>query len=187
MNIILFGPPGAGKGTQAKLLETELSIPQLSTGDIFRSNIKNQTPLGIKVKSIMDSGQLVSDEVVIELVRDALNKPEYAGGYLLDGFPRTVAQAEALDQILSESGKKIDAFIALDVDDEVLVQRILNRGEGRADDTEEKVRIRLDVYKSETQPVLDYYRNKGAAHIVNGEGSIETISERLLTVIRSIS
>ncbi len=183
MNIILFGPPGAGKGTQAKLIESELGIPQLSTGDIFRSNIKNQTPLGVKVKAILDAGQLVGDDVVVELVRDALGKPDYAHGYLLDGFPRTVAQAEALDEILSEKGQKIDAFIVLNVDDEVLIKRILSRGEGRSDDTEEKIRVRLDVYNKETEPVADYYRSTGVFHEVDGEGSIEEIFGRLRSII----
>jgi len=183
MNIILFGPPGAGKGTQAKLIQSELGIPQLSTGDIFRSNIKNETPLGIKVKSILDSGQLVGDDVVVELVEDALQQPNYASGYVLDGFPRTVVQAEALDTILTGIGQKIDAFIALDVADDVLVGRLLNRGEGRADDTEEKIRIRLEVYKEETAPVMEYYRGKGVFHTVDGVGSIDEIFGRLRALL----
>jgi adenylate kinase len=183
MNIILFGPPGAGKGTQAKLIQSELSLPQLSTGDMFRNNIKNATPLGLKVKSILDSGQLVGDDVVVELVEDALGKPEYANGYVLDGFPRTVAQAEALDQILAGRGQKVDAFITLDVADEILIDRILNRGEGRADDTEDKIRIRLDVYKNETAPVMNYYRDKGAYFAVDGVGTIDEIFGRLKAII----
>jgi adenylate kinase len=184
MNIILFGPPGAGKGTQAKLIESKLGLPQLSTGDIFRSNIKNQTDLGLKVKAIMDAGQLVGDDVVVELVEDALKKPEYTNGYVLDGFPRTVAQAEALDNILASKGQQVDAFIALEVDDAVLVDRLLNRGEGRSDDTEEKIRIRLQVYKNETTPVLEHYRKKGASHVVNGVGTIDEIFDRLAAIIR---
>lgn len=183
MNIILFGPPGAGKGTQAKLIESNLGLPQLSTGDIFRSNIKNQTELGRKVKAIMDSGQLVGDDVVVELVEDALNKPEYANGYILDGFPRTVAQAEALDRILRSKGQKVDAFIALEVDDAILVDRLLHRGEGRSDDTEEKIRIRLEVYKNETAPVLKHYRSLGASHSVSGVGTIDEIFDRLRAII----
>lgn len=183
MNIILFGPPGAGKGTQAKLIESNLGLPQLSTGDIFRSNIKNQTELGRKVKAIMDSGQLVGDDVVVELVEDALNKPEYANGYILDGFPRTVAQAEALDRILRSKGQKVDAFIALEVDDAILVDRLLHRGEGRSDDTEEKIRIRLEVYKNETAPVLEHYRSLGASHSVSGVGTIDEIFDRLRAII----
>jgi adenylate kinase len=184
MNIILFGPPGAGKGTQAKLIESKLGLPQLSTGDIFRSNIKNQTELGLKVKAIMDAGQLVGDDVVVELVEDALNKPEYARGYVLDGFPRTVAQAEALDHILATKGQKVDAFIALEVEDSILVDRLLNRGEGRSDDTEEKIRVRLQVYQNETAPVLEHYRKRGASHLVNGVGTIEEIFDRLRTIIQ---
>jgi len=183
MNIILFGPPGAGKGTQAKLIQSELNLPQLSTGDMFRNNIKNETPLGLKVKSILDSGQLVGDEVVVELVEDALDKPEYANGYVLDGFPRTVAQAEALDKILDARGQRVDAFITLDVADEILIDRILNRGEGRADDTEDKIRIRLDVYKNETAPVMNYYKDKGAYYAVDGVGTIDEIFGRLRSII----
>ena len=184
MNIILFGPPGAGKGTQAKLIQSELHFPQLSTGDMFRYNIKNETPLGLKVKSILDSGQLVSDEVVVELVEDALTKPEYASGYVLDGFPRTVAQAEALDGILAAKGQKVDAFISLEVADDILVGRLLNRGEGRADDTEEKIRIRLDVYKNETAPVMNHYKGKGSYYAVDGVGTIDEIFARLKAIIK---
>lgn len=184
MNIILFGPPGAGKGTQAKLIESKIGLPQLSTGDIFRSNIKNQTELGLKVKAIMDAGQLVGDDVVVELVEDALKKPEYANGYVLDGFPRTVAQAEALDHILENKGQKVDAFIALQVEDSILVDRLLNRGEGRSDDTEEKIRIRLQVYQDETAPVLEHYRKKGASYLVNGVGTIDEIFDRLSAIIQ---
>ena len=184
MNIILFGPPGAGKGTQAKLIQSELGHPQLSTGDMFRNNIKNETPLGLKVKSILDSGQLVGDDVVVELVEDALDKPEFANGYVLDGFPRTVAQAEALDEILAARGQKVDAFITLEVDDEILIGRLLNRGEGRADDTEDKIRIRLEVYKNETSPVMNYYKDKGAYHAVDGVGTIDEIFGRLKAIIK---
>jgi adenylate kinase len=183
MNIILFGPPGAGKGTQAKMIQSELKHPQLSTGDMFRNNIQNGTPLGIKVKSILDSGQLVGDDVVVELVEDALNKPEFANGYVLDGFPRTVAQAEALDQILEARGQKVDAFITLEVGDDVLIDRLINRGQGRADDTEDKIRIRLEVYKNETAPVMNYYKDKGAYHAVDGVGTIDEIFGRLKAII----
>lgn len=183
MNIILFGPPGAGKGTQAKMIQSELKHPQLSTGDIFRNNIKHATPLGIKVKSILDSGQLVGDDVVVELVEDALDKPEFTNGYVLDGFPRTVAQAEALDHILAMRSQKVDAFITLEVSDDILIGRLLNRGEGRADDTEDKIRIRLDVYKTETAPVMNYYKNKGSYFAVDGVGTIDEIFGRLKAII----
>jgi adenylate kinase len=183
MRIILFGPPGAGKGTQAKILEQHFSIRQLSTGEIFRSNIKNQTELGIRIKSIMDSGKLVSDEIVTDLVKDAVDKSEYKPGYILDGFPRTVVQASLFDAFLASRGEKIDAFVALEVPDEELISRLANRGEGRTDDTPEKIRFRLDVYKNETAPVMDYYKAKGQFKSVNGMGSIEEIQRRLLAAI----
>lgn len=179
MILVLFGPPGAGKGTQAKLLEQKYGIKQLSTGDIFRGHIKNQTELGKKVKSILDSGNLVPDEVVVEVVADAVQKPEYANGYILDGFPRTVNQAEQFDGILTIEGKKVSACIGLEVPDEELTKRILSRGEGRADDTPEKVAVRLEVYKKETAPVMDYYRSTGVFTSIDGVGSVETIFSRI--------
>lgn len=160
MNLILFGPPGAGKGTQAEKIESHFNIPHLSTGNIFRENIKNETPLGKKVKSILDSGELVPDQTVVELVASELDKPEYKNGYILDGFPRTVAQAKALDNYLEEKGDKIDYFITLDVPEKELINRILSRGEGRSDDTPEKVKTRLDVYHNETSPVLNHYEKQ---------------------------
>lgn len=183
MRLILFGPPGAGKGTQAKLLEEKLGILQLSTGDMFRNAIKNQTPLGIKVKSILDSGQLVSDEVVVEMVEETISKDIFADGYILDGFPRTVAQAEAFDAILSKRGEKIDAFIAMEVPDEELIGRLVNRGQGREDDTPEKIKVRLNIYESETSPVMNYYKKKGLYKSVNGLGTIDEIQHRLLEAI----
>jgi len=179
MNLILFGPPGAGKGTQAENIETHFNIPHLSTGNIFRENIKNKTELGKKVKSILDSGELVPDETVVDLVADELNKPEYDNGYILDGFPRTVAQAEALDKYLSKKGESIDHFLTLNVPEEELVNRILSRGEGRSDDTPEKIKTRLDVYQNETAPVLNYYKKQNVVKNIDGVGSIEEIFDRI--------
>ncbi len=184
MKLILFGPPGAGKGTQAKLLENELGIPQVSTGDMFRGAIKNETPLGLEVKAIMASGKLVGDDVVMKLVAEALQKPEYDKGYILDGFPRTIAQAESFDAWLASRGEAIDAFISMEVPDEELVSRLVNRGQGREDDSPDKVRIRLGVYKKETAPVMEYYRHKGRFQAVNGLGTVEEIQNRLLTAVR---
>lgn len=179
MKIILFGPPGAGKGTQAKLLKEEFNIPHLSTGEIFRSAIKNETPLGLKVKSIMDEGALVPDETVVDLVKEELKNPKYKNGYVLDGFPRTVVQAEAFDQLLENKGEQLDAFIHLSVPEEELIQRILSRGEGRSDDSEEKAKTRLKVYHKETEPVMKYYREKGKVKDIQGTGSIQEIFDRI--------
>lgn len=140
MQIVIFGPPGAGKGTQAGLIKEEYDIPHLSTGEIFRSAIKNQTELGKKVSSILDAGELVPDETVVALVEEELNKPKYESGYILDGFPRTVAQAQSFDTLLAKEDVSLDAFLLLQVPEEELIQRILSRGEGRSDDTEEKVK-----------------------------------------------
>lgn len=185
MNIILFGPPGAGKGTQAKLLQEELNIPQLSTGDIFRSAIKNETPLGVKVKSILDNGELVPDETVVDLVAEEIKKEKYNKGYILDGFPRTVPQAEAFDKILKENGQSLDAFLVLDVPNDELVSRILARNEGRSDDTEEKVKTRLEVYKKETEPVMNHYRSQGLVQEIQGVGTVDEIFSKLMSALKN--
>jgi adenylate kinase len=179
MRIIIFGPPGAGKGTQANLISEEYNIPHLSTGEIFRSAIKNETPLGKEVKSILDAGNLVPDEKVVALVKEELNDEKYARGYILDGFPRTVPQAEAFDEILEKKGKSLDAFLQLEVPEEELVDRILSRGEGRSDDTPEKVKNRLEVYWNETQPVLNHYKQQNMVKAIDGVGSIDEIFERI--------
>lgn len=184
MRIILFGPPGAGKGTQAKLLEESLKVPQLSTGDMFRNAIKNQTPLGVKVKTILDSGKLVSDEVVVEMVQETIAKSEYANGYILDGFPRTVAQAEAFDALLADRGEQVDAFVAMEVPEEELVSRLVNRGQGREDDSPDKIKVRLKVYEQETAPVMEHYRKKGMYKSVNGLGTVDEIQQRLIEAIK---
>ena len=184
MNIILFGPPGAGKGTQAKLLQDKFSIPHLSTGDIFRTAIKNETPLGVKVKAILDSGQLVPDETVVDLVADELKDPKYNDGFILDGFPRTVPQAEAFDEIAKNQNKAVDAFVVLTVPEKELISRILSRGEGRSDDTEEKVKTRLSVYHKETEPVQKHYAAKGVVKEIDGIGTIDEIFDRISSAVQ---
>ncbi|MBD3617063.1 MAG: adenylate kinase [Gracilimonas sp.] len=179
MNIILFGPPGAGKGTQAKKLQNEYNIPHLSTGDIFRAAIKNETPLGVKVKSILDSGELVPDQTVVDLVADELHKEKYQYGYILDGFPRTVVQAKAFDAFLDKNDDNLDAFISLSVPENELIKRILSRGEGRTDDTEEKIRTRLNVYRKETEPVIKHYKKQDKVQEIDGSGTIDEIFERI--------
>ena len=183
MNIILFGPPGAGKGTQAKLLQDKYSIPHLSTGDIFRAAIKNETPLGVKVKAILDEGHLVPDETVVDLVADELKKTKYDDGFILDGFPRTVPQAEAFDKIAENQNKAVDGFVVLTVPEKELISRILSRGQGRTDDTEERIKTRLQVYHKETEPVKNHYASKGVVKEIDGIGTIEEIFNRIVSAL----
>lgn len=186
MKLILFGPPGAGKGTQAKKIQSHYDIPHLSTGNIFRSNIKNETALGKKVKSILDEGKLVPDETVVDLVVNELQKPDYKNGYVLDGFPRTIPQAEALDDYLSAENTAIDLFLNLEVPEQELIDRILSRAEGRSDDTPEKIKTRLSVYHKETAPVLSYYKKQDKVKKIDGVGSIKEIFGRIKDTLDKI-
>jgi len=183
MKIILFGPPGAGKGTQASLIQNHYEIPHLSTGKIFREAITNKTELGKKVKSILDDGDLVPDQTVVDLVAEEIEKEKYSRGYILDGFPRTVTQAKSFDKILEKKGQTLDAFIFLYVPDEELIKRILTRGEGRSDDTEEGIKKRLTIYYKETEPVKQYYNENDVVFEVNGTGTIEEIFSRIKSVL----
>lgn len=184
--IVLIGPPGAGKGTQAKRLEKALGLPQVATGDLFRYNLKNETELGRLAKSYMEQGVLVPDEVTVAMVRDRLAQPDCAQGALLDGFPRTVAQAEALDKLVSDLGGDIAIVPYIKVAREVLVQRLLKRAEieGRTDDNEETIRTRMIVFEEETAPVLSYFNERGLVAEVDGEQSIDAVNEDLLSAIR---
>jgi adenylate kinase len=186
INLILFGPPGSGKGTQASLLVDKYEILHISTGDLFRYEMGNNTPLGQEAKSYMDKGELVPDSVTIGMLRNKVEMHPEAKGFIFDGFPRNVVQAEALDKLLQEKGETVTALMALDVDDEEIVKRILLRGatSGRADDNEESViRKRIDVYKQETAPVFDYYAQSGKSVKIDGIGTIEEIFERLTAEI----
>ncbi|WP_072553825.1 adenylate kinase [Christiangramia salexigens] len=185
-NLVLFGPPGAGKGTQATILKDKYQLVHISTGDVFRFNIKNQTELGLSAKSYMDKGQLVPDEVTINMLKAEVEKNADAKGFIFDGFPRTEAQAEALSEYLESRGTKVDAMIALEVEDEILVERLLERGKtsGRPDDANENVvKNRIKVYYNETAILKNYYQKKDRYFGVNGVGSIEEITERLSGVI----
>ena len=212
LNIILLGPPGCGKGTQAKMLTEKYHIPQISTGDILREAVKNKTPLGLEAKTYMDSGKLVPDDVVIGIIQDRLKQPDCEKGFILDGFPRTVVQAEALDDTLKTMEKKIEHAISISVDEEELLRRLTGRRtcrscgamfhilfnppkkEGicdkcsgelyqRDDDKEETIRNRLNVYNQQTAPLIDYYQKKELLRTIEGVGKIEDIFRKIEEVI----
>ncbi|MCL6264898.1 adenylate kinase [Flagellimonas myxillae] len=186
INLVLFGKPGAGKGTQAGVLKEKYNLKHISTGDVFRYNMKNDTELGKLAKSYIDRGDLVPDEVTINMLKDEVEKNPDAAGFIFDGFPRTEAQAEALDNFLESKNMRIDATIALEADDDVLVGRLLERGKesGRSDDQDEsKIRNRFDEYNQKTAPLKAYYDKQGKFHSVNGIGEISEITERLSAVI----
>jgi len=178
MNLILMGPPGSGKGTQAVRLVEKFGIPQISTGNILREAVASRSPIGLRAEAIMTKGDLVPDEVMIEIVRERLARSDCKPGFVLDGFPRTQKQAAALDKILIDQGREPVRVIALTVADEELRRRILARGEGRADDTEETAARRLEVYRRDTQPVLDHYRVQ--LRSVVGTGALDDVTKRIL-------
>lgn len=189
INIVLFGKPGAGKGTQAEFLKEKYNLIHISTGDVFRFNLKNNTELGTQAKVYMDKGDLVPDQLTIKMLQDEVERHQNTNGFLFDGFPRTLAQAQALDAFLESKGWKITATVALEADDEILVQRLLERGKtsGRADDQDEvKIRNRYEEYNEKTAPLIEYYQDKDIFYSVNGIGSINEITERLSTVIESL-
>lgn len=209
MNVVLLGAPGAGKGTQAQLIIDTYEIPHISTGDILRAAVANQTQLGLEAKKFMDAGDLVPDEVVIGLVKDRLAQPDTAHGFILDGFPRTTAQAVALDEELKDLGKAIDAAIAIDVDPEVIVGRLTSRrtcrgcgritsvAEGdscrecggqlyqRDDDNETTVRNRLEVYGKSTAPLIAYYGGQGVLHIIDGDRPVDVVWADVKSVLEA--
>ena len=211
MNIVLFGPPGSGKGTQAKLLAERYGVPHISTGDILRGNLNNETKLGLEAKTYMDKGELVPDDLLIGLIKDRLSEPDCASGFLLDGYPRTLPQAEALSKILSEQGKNLDVVLNIDVPDEKLLKRLAGRRmcvcgasyhilfnkpkqEGicdlcgsklyrRDDDKEEAILNRLDVYKNQTRPLIDHYTQAGVMLTINGAADIEVVFNEICRLL----
>ena len=187
MRLLIMGAPGAGKGTQATAIAEHYRVPAISIGDMFRTNIKNGTELGKKVKAIMDAGDLVPDELTDAIVVDRLNQDDAANGFLLDGYPRNMHQVEALDAYLKEHGQRLDAVISLDVDPELLTQRLLKRAEieGRTDDSEETIRNRMKVYSSQTEPLLEHYRSAGILVPVDGVGEIDEVRQRIFAALDS--
>ncbi|MEU8491111.1 MAG: adenylate kinase [Actinomycetota bacterium] len=179
MRLVLVGPPGAGKGTQAEQMAKRLDVPHISTGDLFRANLRDETELGREAKRYMDAGDLVPDEVTVGMVRDRLGDADTGGGFILDGFPRNVAQAGSLSEILSDKGLELDAVVQFDVDDEVVVQRLLGRG--RSDDNEDTIRNRQRVYREETAPLLDHYRDRLVT--IDAVGEIDEITDRVFSAL----
>ncbi|MCZ3388719.1 MAG: adenylate kinase [Actinomycetia bacterium] len=183
MRLVLVGPPGAGKGTQAAVIAAKIGVPAISTGDIFRANVGQETPLGLEAKQYMDAGQLVPDAVTNAMVADRLTHADVSIGFLLDGYPRNLDQADVLTQQLEAAHTPLDAVIEIVADTEHVLARLLSRGQGRADDTEEVIRHRLDVYASETAPLVGYYRERGVLRTVVGIGSVDEVTARILAVL----
>ncbi len=212
MRIVLLGAPGSGKGTQAKKLQAERGLPQISTGDLLRAAVAEQTPLGVEAKAAMSTGNLVSNEIVLAMIRERLDQADASGGYVLDGFPRNLEQAKALEELLADLGQKIDAVVLLSVDFEILMKRLTGRrtcsrtgallniyfssqqeidavteagGEllQREDDNEETIRHRLEVYEERTAPLVDYYRDTGLLRVVDAQGSADEVYARLLEAL----
>ncbi|WP_104135541.1 adenylate kinase [Cryobacterium sp. Y62] len=183
--LLLIGPPGAGKGTQAERLALAFDIPAISTGDIFRYNVTNNTPLGVEVKSFMDAGAYVPDTLTNAIVADRLKEADAAGGFLLDGYPRTTDQVDELDRLLSAEGTQLDVVVLITADTDEVVTRLLKRAaeQGRADDTADVIRHRLDVYAEQTTPLIDVYSARGLVVTIDGLGAVEAVTERILAAL----
>lgn len=186
MRIVLLGAPGSGKGTQAALLVEDLDLPHISTGEVLRAAVKSGTLLGRKAKTVMDRGELVPDDIMLGLMEERLSESDGENGFILDGYPRNLSQAEALDELLERLGQPVDEALQIDIDPEMVIQRIAKRAqeEGRSDDTEEVVRKRLEVYAAETAPVVDYYARKGILSRVLGEGTVDEVFQRIRGVLQ---
>ena len=185
VDVVFFGPPGSGKGTQASRLASTLGIPQISTGDLLRTNVAGGTGLGKIAKPIMESGALVPDDLVIRMLKERVEEPDAAGGALFDGFPRTVPQAVALDKLLGEEGRSLTVVLFIDVPDAPIIDRLVKRAaiEGRADDTPETIGARLRVYREKTEPLAELYRQKGLFHRIDGDRSVEVVAADVLAAV----
>lgn len=191
MNVILLGPPGAGKGTQSEILESRFGMKQLSTGDMLRAEVAADTPLGRQAKEIMDRGELISDQIIIEMISNRIEQPDCAKGVIFDGFPRTEEQAQKLDEMLAERGQKLDAVIELVVDEDAILARILNRAQEaidagqqpRKDDNEQSFRTRMEEYRKKTAPIVGYYKTQGKLECVDGMQDIDKVSSQVADII----
>lgn len=188
MRLLIMGPPGAGKGTQAKFVAEHFKVPAISTGDIFRANVSRGTPLGVEAKSYMDKGDYVPDEVTNLMVRDRIDEPDAENGFLLDGYPRTLAQVEELDGMIEHTGHRLDAVVVLACDRDEIVARLLQRAqvEGRADDTEDVIRRRQEVYAEETEPLIGLYRDRGLLVEVDGMGEVAEVTQRIFDALDAV-
>jgi adenylate kinase len=188
MRIVFLGPPGSGKGTQAKLLSERLKVPAISTGDILRAAVRDRTPLGLQAQAIMEKGELVSDDLIVALIRERVAGRDARGGFILDGFPRTLEQGRALEALLSDGGEALSAAVNFGVPESALVERMLGRSkaEGRADDRPETIRERLRVYREKTEPLVGFYRDRGLLADVNGVGAVDEVSARVDEALASV-
>jgi adenylate kinase len=189
MNILLLGPQGSGKGTQAKRISAEYGIPHIATGDMLRSAIASDAPLGLQVKPILERGELVPDGLMIDLIRERLEEPDAAEGFVLDGFPRTMAQADALDSVLREIGRELTVVFALQVSDEICIERLLKRAreEQRTDDTPEAIRTRLELYHRETEPLIEHYRTLGVLISIHADGTPNEVFAEIQAALEQVA
>jgi adenylate kinase len=185
MRIVFLGPPGSGKGTQAKLLAERLGVPAISTGEILRTAVQDRTPLGLQAQAVMEKGDLVSDDLIMALIRERTAQPDARGGFILDGFPRTIAQAQGLESLLGERGDALSAVVNFGVPEATLVERLSKRAEGRADDKPETIRERLRIYREKTEPLVAFYRKRDLVADIDGVGAVAEVAGRIDNALMS--